>query len=69
MPSQVIKVLVETGQKVNAGDALIILSSMKMENTIEAITAGNVAEIYVNEGDNIAADAPLLSVHPIETTS
>jgi len=34
MPSQIIKVLVKAGQKVKSGEGLVILSSMKMENTI-----------------------------------
>lgn len=51
------KVEVTVGQKVNAGDVLVILESMKMEMPIEAPDAGTVKEIRcqpsqaVNEGD------------------
>ena len=62
MPSQIIKVLVEVGQKVSSGQPLLVLSSMKMENTIEATENGTVAEIYVAEGANVAAGFLLLNI-------
>jgi acetyl-CoA carboxylase biotin carboxyl carrier protein len=51
------KVEVAVGQKVSAGEALVILESMKMEMPIEAPEAGTVKEVRcqpaqaVNEGD------------------
>jgi acetyl-CoA carboxylase biotin carboxyl carrier protein len=51
------KIEVKVGQKVSAGDTLVILESMKMEMPVEAPGAGTVAEIRckeaqpVNEGD------------------
>ena len=62
MPSQIVKVLVKTGQKIKNGDGLIILSSMKMENTICADDDGVVEEIYINEGDSIEADTTLIKI-------
>ena len=62
MPSQIVKVLVKTGQKIKNGDSLIILSSMKMENTICADEDGTVEEIYINEGDSIEADTTLIKI-------
>ncbi|MEL6651118.1 MAG: acetyl-CoA carboxylase biotin carboxylase subunit [Bacteroidota bacterium] len=62
MPSQVVKILVETGQSVEAGEPLLVLSSMKMENTINASSAGVVEEIYAQEGHNIEAGFVLLSI-------
>jgi biotin carboxyl carrier protein len=63
MPSQIVKVLVEKGQLVNSGDALIILSSMKMENTIEAYEKGVVEQVLVNEGENVEAGFLLLKIN------
>lgn len=60
MPSQIVKILVKQGQKVVAGDALIVLSSMKMENTVLADQEGEVAEIYAVEGANVPAGYLLL---------
>ncbi|RMG84225.1 MAG: ATP-grasp domain-containing protein, partial [Bacteroidetes bacterium] len=53
MPSQIIKILVERGQAVKKGEALLIISSMKMENTILAEKDGTVAEVYVTEGQSV----------------
>ena len=62
MPSQIIKVLVKKGQKVKAGEGLVVLSSMKMENTIEAIENGIIEEIYAEEGKNVATGFLLLKM-------
>jgi len=62
MPSQIIKLLVKVGDKVNAGDGLVILSSMKMESTISAEEDGIVKEIYVEEGKNVEADFLLVEL-------
>jgi len=62
MPSQIIKIIVEEGQKVKKGDPLMIISSMKMENTIEAIEDGKVESIMTAEGANVEAGAVLLKI-------
>jgi biotin carboxyl carrier protein len=62
MPSNVVKILVKTGQKVAAGEGLIVLSSMKMENTLEADEAGVVEEIFAEEGANVEAGFLLLKL-------
>ena len=62
MPSQIIKILVEVGQIVKTGDGLVILSSMKMENTIEASEDGVVEEIYAAEGSSVEAGFLLLKI-------
>ena len=62
MPSQVIKILVKAGETVTEGQGLIVLSSMKMENTICAEEAGQVEEIYVEENSNIEAGYTLLKL-------
>lgn len=67
MPSQVIKTLVEVGQDIQAGDSLLILSSMKMENTLSAYQDGTVEEIYVSEGQSVEAGFLLLKIKPLES--
>ena len=58
------KVEVSVGQKVAAGDVLVILESMKMEMPVEAPEAGTVKEIRcqpsqpVNEGDVLVVLSP-----------
>ena len=58
--AQIVKILVEVGQVVKQGDALLILSSMKMENIITAEKNGTVMEIFVIEEQNIEAGFLLL---------
>lgn len=62
MPSQVIKILVEKGQSVRSGQGLLVISSMKMENTLEATEDGQVEEIYAEEGANVEAGFLLLKL-------
>jgi len=62
MPSQIIKVLVQSGQSVQAGEGLVVLSSMKMENTIEANEDGTVEEVFVEAGANVEAGFLLLKM-------
>lgn len=64
MPASVIKVLVKPGDKVENGQSLLVLSSMKMENTIAASEDGEIEEVYVSEGENIEAGVVLLKFAP-----
>jgi acetyl-CoA carboxylase biotin carboxyl carrier protein len=50
MVANVWKVVVESGQQVDEGDALVILESMKMEIPVESPVGGTVKEIRVQEG-------------------
>ena len=50
------KVEVKTGQSVLTDDVLIIVESMKMEIPIVAERDGQVAEVFVLEGDSVAED-------------
>ena len=51
MVASVFKVLVVAGAPVVAGEALVILESMKMEIPVLADAAGTVSEVCVTEGD------------------
>lgn len=62
MPGEVVQVLVTVGQKVAAGESLIVLSSMKMENTIAAEAAGTVEEVFVQNGQRIEAGFLLIKI-------
>jgi len=67
MPGQVVQVLVKPGQAVEEGEPLLILSSMKMENTIQAHSAGKVDAIHVEAGDQVTARTPLITMTQNET--
>ena len=54
------KINVEVGQKVDIGDTVVILESMKMEIPIESELRGIVKEILINEGDQVNEDQELM---------
>ena len=54
------KINVEVGQKVDIGDTVVILESMKMEIPIESEFIGIVKEILINEGDQVNEDQELI---------
>ena len=62
MPGKVLQVLVEVGQDVNAGQALMILEAMKMEHRIVASEEGSVSAVYFSEGDQVQQGVALLEL-------
>jgi propionyl-CoA carboxylase alpha chain len=65
MPGKVLKILVETGQKVSAGDPLIILEAMKMEHTMRAALDGIVESILVSDGEVVGPGQLLVQITDI----
>ena len=55
MQGTIVKVLVAVGDAVEAGQAVVVLEAMKMENQIAAEKAGTVKEIKVKAGDTVGA--------------
>ena len=53
MQGTIVKVMVDVGDAVEAGDPIVVLEAMKMENNVCAEKAGTVAEIRVAEGDSV----------------
>jgi pyruvate carboxylase subunit B len=66
MPGLVVKVEVEVDQEVAAGQGLVIVEAMKMENELKAEAPGKVAVIHVGVGDAVEKDQILLDFHAIE---
>ena len=66
LPGSVIRVLVEQGQAVAKGQALMIVEAMKMEHTISAPHAGRIAQINFSAGDQVAEGAQLLAMEEAE---
>jgi acetyl/propionyl-CoA carboxylase alpha subunit len=62
MPGKVLKILVEAGQKVSAGDSLIILEAMKMEHTMRAALDGVVESILVSDGEVVGPGQLLVQI-------
>ena len=55
MQGTIVKIVAEVGQSVEAGDTLVILEAMKMENSVNAEKSGVVRAINVAEGDSVSA--------------
>ncbi len=55
MQGTVVKVLVAQGDTVEAGDPVVVLEAMKMENNINADKAGEITEVKVSPGDSVGA--------------
>ncbi|MCL4143604.1 UNVERIFIED_CONTAM: hypothetical protein GTU68_056216 [Idotea baltica] len=60
MPGVVVSVIVEAGQEVAAGEPLLILEAMKMQNEIVAPSAGVVGEVFIKQGEAVGSGAKLV---------
>ena len=56
MQGLIVDVKVKSGQKVKAGDEVVVLEAMKMENPIVAPCDGTISEIRVAKGDTVNTD-------------
>ncbi len=52
MPGKIVDVLIEVGDTVEAGDVVLILEAMKMENELRAPKKGTVTSVLVKKGDS-----------------
>jgi biotin carboxyl carrier protein len=62
MPGVVVAVLVEAGQEIRAGEGLLILEAMKMENEIRARRSGTVEAVEVTAGQRVSQDDLLIRI-------
>ena len=62
MPGKVVKLLVRPGDAVKAGDGVIVVEAMKMENELKAPVAGMVKEIRVEEGKAVSGGDVLVVI-------
>ena len=60
MPGLLIKVCVEQGQEVKAGEELAVVEAMKMENSLRASKDLKIKSILATEGDNLSVDQKIL---------
>ena len=64
MPGTIVAVKVNVGDKVKAGDGVLVIEAMKMENEIQAATTGVVVAVNVSKGDTVTPDEALLEIQP-----
>ncbi len=62
LPGTINEIKVKVGDKVNAGDTVVILEAMKMQNNIEAETSGTITGINVNKGDVVMEGDTLVTI-------
>ena len=62
LPGTITEVKVKVGDIVKAGDAVIILEAMKMQNNIEAEVSGTVSSVLVKEGDTVMEGDALITI-------
>lgn len=61
MPGLLLRVHVRPGQEVEAGDPLVVIEAMKMENELRAEAAGTVASVEAKEGETVNQDDLLVA--------
>ncbi len=62
MPGKIVAIRVEAGQEVKAGDVLVILEAMKMQNEIPAPVAGVVKEVHVEVGASVETKNVIVTI-------
>jgi biotin carboxyl carrier protein len=62
MPGKIVKLLVQTGAQVEAGQGLIVVEAMKMQNEVKAPKSGIVMKIQAAEGATVGAGETLMVV-------
>lgn len=62
MPGVIVEVLVNIGDKIKAGDPVLITEAMKMETEIQAAISGAITAIHVVKGDSVTPDETLIEI-------
>ena len=60
MPGLLIRLAVEAGQQVNAGEELAVVEAMKMENILRAERDGVIGAVHAAPGDSLIVDQKIL---------
>ena len=61
-PSPEAEPFVSIGQKVNVGDVLCIIESMKMMNEVTATASGTIEEVFVTNAEAVSTGTPLFAI-------
>lgn len=62
LPGIILNILVNAGEKVTAGQTVLVLEAMKMENEIAAPVTGTVTSLLVSKGQNVNTNETLLTI-------
>ena len=64
MPGRVVKYLVSEGDHVSAGQGVVVIEAMKMENELKATVDGVVIRCFARAEDLVESGAPLIEIAP-----
>ena len=62
MPGKVVKLLAQAGEAVKAGQGVLVIEAMKMENELRAVRDGRVVEVMVTEGQTVDSGQVLATI-------
>ncbi len=62
MPGTVVAMMVKPGDRVTAGDPVLVIEAMKMENEVPAPVSGTVQAVYASKGDSVNPDEALVEI-------
>jgi glutaconyl-CoA/methylmalonyl-CoA decarboxylase subunit gamma len=60
LPGTVIEVFVKAGDKVEAGQVILVIEAMKMKNSIRSVYSGTIGEVFVSAGQSVAHKQALI---------
>ena len=66
MPGKVVELRVNKGDRVKAGDILLMIEAMKMNHIVKANEDGVVADLFIQENDQLDYGAVLMIIEPEE---
>ena len=66
MPGKVVKIPVKAGDRLQAGDIVVVIEAMKMQSNYKVTSDCRIKEILVREGDNITGDQTLITLETID---
>lgn len=61
MPGKIVKTFVKAGDEIKAGEPLLIMEAMKMENEMKASSDVTIDRVHIKEGQNVESGALLIS--------
>ncbi len=69
LPGTVVEVFVKAGDKVEAGQVILVIEAMKMKNSIRSVYSGTISEVLVNAGQSVAHKQPLIKFTDLGDTA
>jgi glutaconyl-CoA/methylmalonyl-CoA decarboxylase subunit gamma len=60
LPGKIIEVFVKAGERVEAGQVVVIIEAMKMKNSIRSVYSGAVSEVLVSAGQSVSHKQALI---------